>query len=210
MQRRFEGRTVCCIGTGPSLTLEQIQAARRKDFVLVGCNRVYEIVPDLAVLWGTNYAFWAYYESARMYPASKWTVNDQARDEFGLNWIAEKNAPGLSTDPEVIHHGHGGGFSQMNLAYLMGAERIVLLGYDLKYAADYDGRERKVGSSPRHFFGEYPPEMQHWPSKRVKAGVHEELVGLYESVAAQGAIEIVNCTPGSALQCFPQVPIERL
>jgi hypothetical protein len=212
LERKFTG-TVCLIGTGPSLKLQQVEAARSKGFVLFGINRVWEIVPDLAVLWGTNAAFWRYYWSAELeaYPADKWTVSREAADEFGLNWTAEKNAPGLSTDPNVIHHGHGGGFSVLNLAYLMGAQRIALLGYDLRYAPDYDGATRDIGSTPRHYFDEYPRELQHWPSKQVRNGVHVELLSLYESVAKQNAVEIVNCTgPNSALTCFPMRSIETL
>lgn len=181
--------------------------------MLFGVNRVWEIVPDLAVLWGTNASFWDYYWCAALaaYPAQKWTVSREAADRYGLNWTAEKNAPGLSPDPSVIHHGHGGGFSMLNLAYLMGARRIILLGYDLRYSSDYDGRSRQMGSGPRHYFGEYPPALQHWPSARVKNGVHVELVELYESVAKQNAVEIVNCTgPNSALTCFPSASIEDL
>jgi hypothetical protein len=164
------------------------------------------------VLWATNLQWWDHYWSPELaaYPAQKWTVSRPAADKYGINWTAERNAPGLSSDPTVIHHGHGGGFSMVNLAYLMGADRIVLIGYDLKYAPDYDGRNRQTGSSPRHYFGEYPAALQHWPSARVQNGVHVELVALYESVAKQNAVEIVNCTPGSALECFPKVPIERL
>jgi hypothetical protein len=135
----------------------------------------------------------------------------EAAGRYGLNWIAEKNARGLSADPSVIHHGHGGGYSMVNLAYLMGAERIVLLGYDLAYAPDYDGRNQQVGSKPRHYFGEYPERLQHWPSVKVKQGVHVELLDLYQSVADQRLVEIVNCTgPNSALKCFPQVEIDAL
>ena len=79
----------------------------------------------------------------------------------------------------------------------------MLLGYDLRYAPDYDGRQRAPGATPRHYFGEYPSALQHWPFMNVKAGVHTQLLRLYESVAKQGLVEIVNCTPGSALQCFP-------
>jgi hypothetical protein len=97
------------------------------------------------------------------------------------------------------------------MAHKMGAERILLLGYDLKYAPDYDGRSRKVGSSPRHYFGEYPASMQHWPSVQVKGGVHVELLSLYKSIFEQGLVEIVNCTPGSALQgVIPSALIEGL
>jgi hypothetical protein len=202
-----------CIATGPSLTLQQVEAARQKGFTLFGCNRTWEIVPDLALLWGTNLAFWQHYWCPDLagYPAEKWTVNREAAERYGLFWTAEKNAPGLSTDESVIHHGHGGGYSMLNLAYLMGAERIVLLGYDLRYAEDYDGPNHEPGSSARHYFGEYPQQLQHWPSKQVRNGVHVELVDLYESVAKQNLVEIVNCTgPNSALTCFPRVAIECL
>jgi len=202
--------TVCCIGTGPSLTLAQVEVARAKGFTLFGCNRVWEIVPDLTVLWGTNLAFWQHYWCDRLaqYPAEKWTVSGEAARLYRLQWVGERNAPGLSTDWRAIHHGHGGGYSMLNLAYLMGAQRVVLLGYDLSYARDYDGREHRAGSTPRHYFGEYPAALQHWPSVKVREGRHLELLALYQSVAEQGLIEIINCTgPTSALACFPSMTI---
>lgn len=143
-------------------------------------------------------------------PAEKWTVNKQAAQEFYINWIAEKNAPGLSTDPDIIHHGHGSGYSLVSMAHRAGAERIVLLGYDMKYAPDYDGKTRQVGSTPRHFFGEYPHSMQHWPSMQVVDGVHVEMLDLYRSIARQGLVEVINATPDSAIDCFERVDIHAL
>jgi hypothetical protein len=200
-----------CIGTGPSLSLTQIEIARQKGFVLFGCNRVFEIVPDLAVLYGVNTAFWEYYwDRLEDHGAEKWTTNPEAAKWFGLNLIGEINAPGLSTDPTYVHHGHGSGATQVNLASLMGAERIVLLGYDLCYAPDYDGRQQRIGSTPRHYFGEYPTVMQHWPSVKVKDGVHYELLDHYRSIADQGLVEIINCTDGGVLDAFPCARIEDL
>lgn len=203
---------MACIGTGPSLTREQIQTARRKGFTLFGCNNVWELC-DLAVHYACNAGWWDRYWSPRLEATSaeKWTCNAEAAQKYGLNWVAEKNAPGLSSDPSVIHHGHGSGYTLVNLAYLMGAERVVLLGYDLKYAPDYDGRAQQVGSEPRHYFGEYPSNLQHWPSAKVRGGVHVELLELYESVARQNAVEIINCTgPNSALNCFPREDIDAV
>jgi hypothetical protein len=199
-----------CIGTGPSLTPAQIESARRKGFTLFGCNKVHEIVPDLALCFGFK-EFWNYYAPIR-HRCAKWTIDEECASRFGLNWIHWKDAAhlGLSTGPAHIHHGKSAGFALLNLAYLAGAERIVLLGYDMKFAPDYDGRARLIGSTPRHFFGEYPEALQHWPSVRVRAGVHEELIGFYEAVSRQSLVEIVNCSPDSALACFPSVDIERL
>ena len=208
MQRIFDGQTVALIATGPSLTLQQIESARHKGFALAGCNNTWQIVPDLGVLYGCNFKWWEHYwgEPLARHQAQKWTTNRAAADRFGLNWIAEANRPGLSNDPALVHHGHGSGFTLLNLAYLMGAARILLLGYDLRYAADYDGQNRRVGSEPRHYFGEYPPELQHWPRVQVRNGVHVELLELYRSVADQGAVEIINCS-GGVLDCFPRMDI---
>ncbi len=196
--------TIVCIGTGPSLTEEQIQTAREKGFRLFGCNNVFQIVPDLELLYGCNLGWWELYAAqASSHAAEKWTSNHEAADRYGLNWIEEANAPGLSEDPELIHHGHGSGYSLVNMALHKGAERILLLGYDLRYAPDYNGARRIIGSRPRHFFGEYPSAIQHWPKVRVTNGVHDELVEQYRTVADQGLVEVINCTPGSALDAFP-------
>jgi len=188
-----------------------VETARQRGFVLTGCNNVFLDVPDLAVLYGCNFAWWCeYWGLVHKHPAEKWSSNWDAHQMFGINWISEKNAPGLSTDPTVIHHGHGSGFSLVNLVYLMGAERIVLLGYDLRYSSDYDGRSCKIGSGPRHYFGEYPEGLRHWPSVHVRGGVHTELCELYRSVADQDLIEVINCTPDSALDCFQRMSIESV
>lgn len=209
ISKRFCG-TVTCIGTGPSLRLSQIESAQRKGFTLFGCNNVWQLC-RLSVHYACNKAWWDHYWSdVADDPAEKWTCNRAAADRYGLNWVAEKNARGLSSDPDVVHHGHGSGYTLLNLAYLMGAERIVLLGYDMKYASDYNGHAQQTGSGPRHYFGEYPSQLQHWPKMRVKNGIHEELVELYRSVAAQGLVEVINCTPDSAIDCFRREHIDAL
>lgn len=194
------GNTVVCIGTGPSLTLEQIQVAREKGFRLFGCNLVYQIVPDLEVLYGCNKGFWdTYYADIKAHPCEKWTTNLAAAQKYQINWIGERMGMGLCKEPKIIHHGHGSGYSLVGMAHKLGAERVLLLGYDLKYAKNYDGKAQQVGSAPRHYFGEYPAHLQHWPSVSVRDGIHVELVDLYLSVHNQGLIELINCTPGSAL-----------
>lgn len=165
----------------------------------------------MELLYGCNLAFWEHYwDTLEAHPAEKWTTNKEASERFHINWIAEKNAMGLSTDPDVIHHGHGSGYSLVSMAHRNGAKRIILLGYDLKYAPDYDGKSQHIGSTPRHYFGEYPHSMQHWPSVQVQQGVHVELLNLYRSIAEQGLVEVINCTPDSAIDCFPQRDIDAV
>ena len=201
-------KTIACIATGPSITQQQVDIARDKGFDLFACNNGIFLAPDAKLLYAVNTAWWDHYwAGVKDLPCEKWTTNFEAAEKYGLLWIAERNGYGLSTDPNVIHHGHGSGFSLVSMAHKKGADRIVLLGYDLKYAPDYDPKNRNPGSTPRHFFDEYPQSMQHWPSVQVRNGVHVELQQLYRNVAEQGLVEIINCTPGSALDAFPIMDI---
>jgi len=202
---------VACIATGPSVTQQQVDVAREKGFRLFVCNNAYQLAPDAELLYSVNLSWWDHYwTEVKDLRCKKWTTNREAADKYQLNWIAERAGDGLCTEPELIHHGHGSGFSLVSMAHKMGAQQIVLLGYDLQYAPDYDGRAKFAGSSPRHFFGdgEYPASMQHWPSVQVQDGVHVELCRLYQTVADQGLVNIINCSPNSALTCFLKVRIE--
>lgn len=204
-------RTLVCIATGPSVTAEQVQVARDKGFELYACNNAIFLAPDAALLYAVNFQWWLhYYDQVKDLPCEKWTTNQFASERFGLRHIHERHRPGLSMNPDVIHHGHGSGYSLVSMAWRARPDRIVLLGYDLKYANDYDPQNRNPGSSPRHFFGEYPASMQHWPSVKVKKGIHVELLDLYRSIAAQNVVEVINSTPDSALDCFPNVPIDAI
>lgn len=142
-------------------------------------------------------------------PAIKTTIFEDTAKKYGILYVDGRWYSGLSEKP-VISYGHSAGYQLLNLAYHEKPDRILLLGYDMRFAADYDGKARRVGSSPRHFFGEYPPELQHWPSVKVKDGVHFGLVDLYRSVAQQGLVEIINCSPGSAIDCFPRADIDAV
>jgi hypothetical protein len=80
---------------------------------------------------------------------------------------------------------------------------FVLIGYDLKYPSGYNGNQKKSGGN-RHFFGEYPKELQHWT--RFNIGDNGELNGLLECYRTinpeEYGIRIINCSPGSALDFF--------
>lgn len=207
-------RTICCIGTGPSLSAEQVAAARERGFELYVCNDAYRLAPDAALLHACNWQWWdARWPQVKDLPCEKWTTREESARKYGIHYIPERAnfGEGLSEDPGYLNHGHGSGFQLLGMAYRARPARIVLLGYDLRYAPDYDGRTQHIGSGPRHFFGEYEPELQHWPSAQVRRGRHVELIGLYEAVAERNrACEIVNCTPGSALTCFHAADIHEL
>jgi hypothetical protein len=189
------------------LTPERVQAARKRGWPLFVCNDAFRLAPDASLIHACNWQWWdARWPEVKDLPAEKWTTRRESAAKYGIHYIAERNAPGLSTDPNVLHHGHSSGYQLLGMAYRAGAERVVLIGYDLKFAPDYDGKARQAGSGPRHFFGEYEPALQHWPSARVLGGVHVELIELYRSVAEQGLMDVIDSSFG-ALDCFERCEV---
>lgn len=199
-----------CIGTGPSLTPEDIHACRERGWALYGVNLVYRFVPDLEGLYAINLAFWNAYwnKGLKDHSADFYTANPDVAANYPVYLFEERDADGLSDRQGVIHHGHGSGYSLLNVALLSGYRKLVLLGYDLSYAPDYDGWRRYPGSSPRHFFGEYDGRCQHWPKTGIENGEWKAMMKRYETVAEQGLVEVINCSPGTALRCFPRMRVE--
>lgn len=189
-----------------------MQVARDKGFVLYVCNDAFRLAPDAALLHACNWQWWdARWSQVKDLPCEKWTTRAEAAAKYPIDWIAEKPGfgCGLSESPSYLYHGHGSGFQLLGLAYRARPARIVLLGYDLKFAADYDGKARFPGSTPRHFFGEYEPALQHWPSVQVLRGRHLELLQIYGAIRGRNTrSQIINCTPGSALKSLPMARIE--
>lgn len=232
----FSGYIGVVLGTGPSLTTEQIQTVKEyRDtpgtrIRTFGVNTVFKADLFLDVFYACNPEFWREY-----YPHDPrlrdlvlggytecWTWDLDTAKHYGVNHIpgrwsgGKRNVTSFSTDPSVIHYGHGSGYEVLNLAYLYGCRYLVLLGYDLRYPGDYDPVART--SAPRHsdVLGEYPPGLQHWPGRsgRNVDPKTKEITGLldcYRTIDCDTlGLRIVNCSPGSALDFFETGDLERV
>jgi len=201
------------LGTGPSVTgevMKQLQATRLPIF---GCNNAYQIAPVRALI-SCNIEWWDYYwqrdVNLRLGAFDKWTWDKATSERYGIAHIRGEWGDGLSTDPEVIHYGHSSGYQLLGLAYHYGVTEFVLTGYDLRFPVMYDGIKQVAGGD-RHYFGEYPQELQHWTKTNI--GGNGELNGLlecYRTIKPETyGIRIINCSPGSALDFFENGRLEE-
>jgi hypothetical protein len=203
--------TAVVLATGPSLTPAVLADARtgqaRGLWTVYGMNHIWRDFPTLDGFLACNQEYYAtqWERGLKDIPADKWTWDRQTAQKYGIRFVAGKWADGFSRDPNVIHYGHSSGFQLPQIAYHAGCRRLLLCGYDMKFAPDYDGKNQRIGSTPRHYFGEYEDKpLQHWPSVKVKDGVFVELIEQFEKVKRLNPdVEIINCSPGSAMQFFP-------
>jgi len=208
-------KTAVILGTGPSVTPEVLELALlgQGKWAVYGMNHIWRDFPTLDTFLACNPEYYdtQWEQGLKDIPAEKWTWDKPTATKYGIRYIQGRWEAGFSTDPRFIHYGHSSGFQLPQIAYHAGYRRLLLCGYDMGYSPDYDGRNKRIGSSPRHYFGEYENlELNHWPSVKVKAGVFVELIEQFEQVKELNPdVEIVNCSPGSAMDCFEMSELSK-
>lgn len=192
--RRWAGRCVVA-ASGPSLTPEVATLCRGERVIAV--NDAHRLLPFADVLYGCDLAWHQHHRFCPDFAGEKWTShslspkNDKRPMPDGFYIIEGRDAPGFSRDPARIHYGNNSGYQAVNLAILFGADPIVLVGFDMREV------DRK-----RHFFGSHPAPLRDghafgpWISNFDRAA---KMLG--------NSPQIINATPGSALTCFPMMPL---
>ena len=123
-----------------------------------------------------------------------WTQNEQwiegkkpvNPEQWGITMLQSIEEAGLSRKQGVIHRGDNSGYQAVNLAYLLGAERIILLGFDMM-----------MTGKQRHWFGDHPENMN------VESN-YPACVRHFQTIKpCDYGLEILNCSRRTALNCFP-------
>lgn len=193
--------TVVCVATGPSLTVEQceqLKAPRAAGHIkVIGTNCAYQCA-ELDALIAVDGNWWKNYirDVRQRCPDLELVTQDaQAHKTYALTTRIRGSArEGLGT--HEIHTGSNSGHAAVNLAYLWGARRIILLGYDMKA-----GR-----NGEKHFHPDHPRTC-------IQQQLFAQWIKRFESTAKdleRLGVAVWNCTPGSALPWFQRNEIGQL
>lgn len=132
------------------------------------------------------------------FPGQLWTCDLGAARDFNLNLLHARNLPGIATEHRHVHTGGGnGGMQAVNLAWHLGADRIVLLGYDMQIT---DGQLHWHGQHVNKLGDPKPDLMRRWAV--AAASVAGALIEL--------GVDVVNCSRQSAAQGWPRRPLENV
>lgn len=194
----WKGETAVCIAGGASLTQKQVDSI--KGFKVIAINNAYKLAPWADILYACDYQWWEWHNGCPEFKGWKITHEQGKRwDKIqagesvpkppyeGLDIIVSSGNSGFSDTQDRIKHGGNSGYQALHIAMLLGADTILLLGYDM---------HARTGKS--HWFGEHPNGKQ---SDGRYANWLKEFPALKEAANSRGQ-NIINCTPGSALECF--------
>ena len=195
----WPGATVVIIASGPSLTEDQCSDVelwrgtpapelRR----VIAINTSYLRAPFADVLYACDGAWWSMYHERALEtfpPYRCWTQDDHAAKKYGLRYVKSEATRGLSRLKGVIHQGKNSSYQAMNLAFLAGARRFILLGVDCKGT---------------HWHGDHPEGLNRTLPHAIWKSAFEDLARDFK----RDGVEVVNCSPGTALTAFPRGDLE--
>lgn len=187
--RIWEGQTVAIAASGPSMTRQQLDAVRGRARLVV-VNTTWRLAPWADMLYAADVLWWQAEPGLDQFDGLRvGTDKESGKMPAGVIHIPGDKLPGMSSDPNRIHWGNNSGYQALNIAYLAGACRILLLGFDM----------RRVGGR-LHWHEDHPRGLKN-PDANLLREWCENFKAAARDLAAAG-VDVINCTPGSALTCF--------
>ncbi len=187
----WEGRTVAVMASGPSMS--QAVADRVAHLPRVVVNSTYRLAPDADVIYAGD--------------AKWWNANQQALDCSGIKASVEihpgiipRDMPagvcilrnggrdGFDPNPGIVRTYANSGAVALQIAVHARAARVLLLGFDYRGEHWHGKHQRSLGN----------------PSAEYLA----KCVVRFRTLAKYLRAEVLNCSPDSALDCFPKAILE--
>lgn len=200
----WRGERVLCIAPGPSLVIEDVDLAlkhrARGLLKIVAVGDAYFMLPNDAadILYHADGPWWKEHKGVPLVTGRKIV---QSRNggravarQFGLECVQVNDGEKPSTDPTWIASGWHSGFQAVNIAALMGATEILMLGFDC---------QRGV-TGKRHFFGDHPPSIRRESPYPLFVAAWDKGAPHYEAAG----VSLINCTRRTAIKSIQRRRLE--
>lgn len=213
----WAGETVVCIGGGPSVTEEDLAlVAGNKTLRSIAINDAYLVAPFADISYFADARWWKWHEDGieKSWPWKHFSREGQK--EVWQNFYGQKcsientgllvadpavfilhnyGTTGLSDRPNGLHTGSNSGYQSINLAYLAGAKRIILLGYDMRF--DSKGKSHSHNGHPVRVYEDAYVNYAH------------KFSSMLPQLNARG-IEVINCSLESTINVFRKESLESV
>lgn len=192
LPKLWYGGTCYILGGGPSLAKVNLDLLKGKR--VIGVNNAYLLAPWIDAIYFMDCAWYNQHQAKLLdFKGIKVTVCEKCKNVPGIFCFKRGKRNGIEDKVDCIGTGSNGGFGAINLAIKLGVKKIVLLGYDMRVI---DGHHNYHTDHTRKI-----------PEAIYETQFIKNFRSLVEPCKERG-IQIVNCTPGSALDAFPLEPLE--
>jgi hypothetical protein len=181
----WRGLTVAVMASGPSMSEAVAETVRLHGVPTIAVNSTFRLAPWADALYAADKEWWEHPDNAdtKLFKGLKITVS-KLSDPSALK-LLYTGVAGFDPSPDSVRSGMNSGYQAVHVAMHARARKIVLCGFNL-------------GGTNWH--GPHPKGLQTSPDWLYDK-MRKLFVGLVEPARELG-IEIVNCTPNSALEAF--------
>ncbi len=226
------GERCVIIGNGPSLN--DLDLRKLKDEYTIGVNGIFYAAADM----GFDLSYYVVedtmvmrdnVEEIKAYPAGHKFFPSIYRDQVGQapnvtyfmmnrGYYAPSSpsfcVPRFSTDAtQRLYSGQSVTIINLQLAYYMGFEEVVVIGMDFSYTVPEDSKVDgahilSMGDDPNHFHPDYFGKGKIWKDPKLERVLANYQLAklMYEADGRR----IVNATAGGKLELFDRVPYDEL
>lgn len=176
----FSGKTVFCIGSGPSLTEKDCRLIEQYGAPTIAINSSWKLAKFADIIYAGDSRWWLVNREDIDIEAQLWTCDRSAHDNFGINLH------------RVTGTDWNSGLRAIQFAEAEDAERIILVGYDCSV------------NKGTHWHGDHQKTSN--PSEaRCRQWARQ-----FDALAKESNSEIINCSRETALTAFPRATLEEV
>ena len=190
----WKGETVYIIGGGTSLNGFNWNGLVGKKTIAI--NKAFMTYPKANALYWTDSRFYRWYTNdINNFKGLKYTIRPCTEYTSDIKVLRKGIKFGLEEPRDRLSHGNNSGYAAINLAYHLGAKRIILLGYDMKN----DGKKG-------HFHDGYPVPVT---SDKIYRDQFLPGFEILADLLREKNIQIFNASPISNIKCFPKINYDK-
>ena len=196
VKREWKNEIVVILGGGPSAVAASHSFLA--SFRVITINDSFRLYPAADILYFCDLCWWEKRQQEVWNNFQGERLVTLENDIPGVLRLRNTGSVDLETEPDGLRHGSNSGYQAINLAFHMGARRIVLVGFDMRIVA----------------------ETAHWNTDHVmqqnEAGfaltLRQVMLPKFETLRTPleaAGVEVFNATPNSALTVWPYVPLRE-
>ena len=178
----FNTERVFIIGGGSSLANFDFKILIKKNIIAI--NKAFLFVPFANILYFSDYRFYTWYKNdIANFNGDVYSISNKVKDPK-VKILKNTGKLGLDTTDGCIRSGGNSGYAAINLAYHLGANEIILMGYDMQSV-----------DNKTHFHGGY--------SVKQSEAVYKNFLESFDSIRTQiPNVKIYNTSLDSKLTVF--------
>lgn len=190
------GETVYIVGGGPSLN--GFDFSTLDDKYTIAVNKSFLSLKNPTAIYWSDYRVFRWYQNEILQHQNTLKVTNKPQpDHPAIINLLSTGKHGLEKDPHGVRDGGNSGYAAINLAYHLGAKKIILLGFDMK---TIEGKS--------HYHEGY--EVGKKPDNKM----YERLMlPSFDSISIalmQAKVKVYNASLESEIKCFQKIHLNQI